>query len=98
MRKNRKLALLFSMLGLVVATLTLSLELGASPANITSIYDGTALIAAAHLGHIEVVKVLIDRRLMPCHPTCPWPPKNFLSFGHVNGKARGAKQIGQPSC
>ena len=26
----------------------------------TSIYDGTALIAAAHLGHADVVKILID--------------------------------------
>lgn len=33
---------------------------GASAANITSPYDGTALIAAAHLGHHEVVKRLID--------------------------------------
>jgi len=36
------------------------LELGASASNITSPYDGTALIAAAHLGHHEVVKMLID--------------------------------------
>jgi ankyrin repeat protein len=41
-------------------TLALSLELGASPANITSIYDGTALIAAAHLGHVKVVEILIE--------------------------------------
>jgi hypothetical protein len=41
------------------ATLTLALELGASPKNITSRYDGTALIAAAHLGHVEVVRLLI---------------------------------------
>jgi ankyrin repeat protein len=32
---------------------------GASARNITSPYDGTALIAAAHLGHAEVVRVLI---------------------------------------
>ncbi|MGI9478778.1 MAG: ankyrin repeat domain-containing protein [Hyphomicrobiaceae bacterium] len=37
----------------------LLVELGASPRNITSVYDGTALIAAAHLGHVDVVKVLI---------------------------------------
>ncbi|MGI9520215.1 MAG: ankyrin repeat domain-containing protein [Hyphomicrobiaceae bacterium] len=36
-----------------------AIKLGANPRNITSIYDGTALIAAAHLGHVEVVKVLI---------------------------------------
>ena len=40
--------------------LRLALELGASPANITSRYDGTALIAAAHLGHVEVVQTLVD--------------------------------------
>ena len=43
-----------------VPTLALSLELGASAANITSIYDGTALIAAAHLGHVRVVEILIE--------------------------------------
>jgi len=41
-------------------TLLLSLKLGASPGNVTSRYDGTALIAAAHLGHVEVVQTLID--------------------------------------
>lgn len=39
--------------------LDLALSLGASAANTTSPYDGTALIAAAHLGHHEVVKSLI---------------------------------------
>ncbi len=38
----------------------LVLDLGASAANITSPYDGTALIAAAHLGHHRVVKRLIE--------------------------------------
>ena len=38
----------------------LSLELGANPGNVTSPYDGTALIAAAHLGHHQVVKHLIE--------------------------------------
>jgi ankyrin repeat protein len=42
-----------------VRTLRLALELGASARNVTSRYDGTALIAAAHLGHAEVVRVLI---------------------------------------
>jgi ankyrin repeat protein len=42
-----------------VPTLKLALELGASASNVTSRYDGTALIAAAHLGHAEVVRVLI---------------------------------------
>ena len=40
-------------------TLRLALELGASARNVTSRYDGTALIAAAHLGHVEVVRELI---------------------------------------
>jgi ankyrin repeat protein len=35
------------------------LDGGASARNITSRYDGTALIAAAHLGHAEAVKLLI---------------------------------------
>jgi len=42
-----------------IETLRLSLELGGNPGNITSRYDGTALIAAAHLGHLEVVQILI---------------------------------------
>ena len=42
-----------------VSTLTVALALGASAGNVTSRYDGTALIAAAHLGHVEVVRTLI---------------------------------------
>lgn len=42
-----------------VRTLATALDLGASAANVTSPYDGTALIAAAHLGHDEVVRMLI---------------------------------------
>ena len=41
------------------ATLQLLLERGASAALVTSRYDGTALIAAAHLGHDGVVRQLI---------------------------------------
>jgi ankyrin repeat protein len=37
----------------------LALSLGAKPGNVTSPYEGTALIAAAHLGHYEIVKRLI---------------------------------------
>jgi hypothetical protein len=40
-------------------TLKAALALGASASNVTSRYDGTALIAAAHLGHHEVVRELI---------------------------------------
>jgi ankyrin repeat protein len=43
-----------------IPTLKLALELEASAKNVTSPYDGTALIAAAHLGHAEVVQILID--------------------------------------
>ena len=43
-----------------IPTLKLSLELGGSAQNVTSRYDGTALIAAAHLGHFEVVQILIN--------------------------------------
>lgn len=40
-------------------TLRLLLSLGASARQVTSRYDGTALIAAAHLGHTGVVRQLI---------------------------------------
>jgi uncharacterized protein len=43
-----------------VGTLRMLLQLGASAKQVTSRYDGTALIAAAHLGHDLVVKMLID--------------------------------------
>jgi ankyrin repeat protein len=42
------------------ATLAVLLEVGASAKLITSRYDGTALIAAAHLGHDGVVRQLIQ--------------------------------------
>ena len=42
-----------------VEMLKLALSLGTDPRAITSPYNGTALIAAAHLGHAEVVRVLI---------------------------------------
>jgi uncharacterized protein len=40
-------------------TLRVALSLGGSAKNVTSRYDGTALIAAAHLGHADVVRELI---------------------------------------
>jgi uncharacterized protein len=43
-----------------VLMLQVALRGGARARNVTSPYDGTALIAAAHLGHDEVVKVLIE--------------------------------------
>ena len=45
----------------------LALSLGANAGNVTSPYDGTALIAAAHLGHYEVVEILIEAGAPPDH-------------------------------
>lgn len=42
-----------------VETLRILLASGASAKNVTSPYDGTALIAAAHLGHETVVRELV---------------------------------------
>ena len=39
--------------------MSLAIALGNDPGLTTSPYDGTALIAAAHLGHVEVVRRLI---------------------------------------
>ena len=43
-----------------VETLKAALALGNKATNVTSPYQGTALIAAAHLGHDEVVRILIE--------------------------------------
>ena len=43
-----------------VEMIRLGLEFGADPGAVTSPYDGTALIAAAHLGQVETVQALID--------------------------------------
>lgn len=45
-----------------VPMLKIALEGGGNAKAITSRYDGTALIAAAHLGHAEVVRMLIAAR------------------------------------
>lgn len=37
-------------------------SVGGNSANVTSIYDGTALIAASHLGHAAVVRALIEAK------------------------------------
>ncbi len=52
-----------------VEMLKLALDGGASARNITSPYDGTALIAAAHLGHAEVVRMLIAAKAPLDHVT-----------------------------
>jgi uncharacterized protein len=41
------------------AMLRIALDGGADARAITSPYDGTALIAAAHLGHVEIVRMLV---------------------------------------
>ena len=38
----------------------LAIRLGNRPDLVTSVYAGTALIAAAHLGHHQVVRILVD--------------------------------------
>jgi ankyrin repeat protein len=42
-----------------IEMLNLALEGGASARNVTTPYDDTALSAAAHLGHVEAVRILI---------------------------------------
>jgi uncharacterized protein len=42
-----------------VPMLKIAIEGGGNPKAVTSRYDGTALIAAAHLGHAEIVRILI---------------------------------------
>jgi ankyrin repeat protein len=45
-----------------VEMVALALAAGADATLVTSPYDGTALIAAAHLGHVEVVRALIKAK------------------------------------
>lgn len=45
-----------------VPMLKLAIASGGNTGLVTSPYDGTALIAAAHLGHVEVVQTLIDAK------------------------------------
>ena len=54
-----------------IEMLNLALQGGASARNITTPYDGTALISAAHLGHVEAVRILIA---------------NKAPLDHVNGR------------
>ena len=44
------------------AMVELAIKSGADPGLTTSRYDGTALIASAHLGHVEVVRLLIKAK------------------------------------
>ncbi len=45
-----------------VEMLKLALEAGANPRAVTSPYQGTALIAAAHRGHVDIVRSLIEAK------------------------------------
>jgi ankyrin repeat protein len=45
-----------------IEMLKIALEGGANPRNVTTFADGTALSAAAHLGHVEVVRILIAHK------------------------------------
>jgi ankyrin repeat protein len=45
-----------------LAMLQLAIRSGGNAAQVTSPYEGTALIAAAHLGHVEIVRALIDAK------------------------------------
>ncbi len=47
--------------------LKLAVRLGGNPRNMTSMYDGTALIATAHLGHVEVVRYLLTTKVKVDH-------------------------------
>lgn len=45
-----------------IELLTIALEGGASAGSVTTPVDGTALTAAAHLGHVEAVRILIAHK------------------------------------
>ncbi len=45
-----------------VEMVKLALAADANAGQVTSPYDGTALIASAHLGHVEVVRALIEAK------------------------------------
>jgi ankyrin repeat protein len=45
-----------------IEMLNIALEGGANPRNVTTFSDGTALSAAAHFGHVEVVRILIANK------------------------------------
>jgi len=55
-----------------VPTLEVALAIGCSARNVTSRYDGTALIAAAHLGHDGVVRTLISAGAPLDHVNLGW--------------------------
>ena len=68
--------------------LKLAIASGGNTRAITSPYKGTALIAAAHLGHAEVVAAL-SRRQGPSRP-CQQPGLDRAHRGHRAGRRRPA--------
>ena len=69
-------------------TLRLALALGASARNVTSRYDGTALIAAAHLGHADVVRILIKAGApWITSTTCGWTAPSSRSSSAMAARA-----------
>jgi uncharacterized protein len=50
-----------------IELLKIGLEGGADPKAIAGNYDGTALITAAHRGHTEIVKALLEAKAPPDH-------------------------------
>ena len=61
-----------------IEMLNIALEGGANPRNVTTFSDGTALSAAAHLGHAEVVRILIAHK---------------APLDHVNGRGWTALHV-----
>ena len=61
-----------------IEMLNIALEGGANPRNVTTFSDGTALSAAAHLGHVEVVRILIAHK---------------APLDHVNGRGWTALHV-----
>ncbi|HVI13301.1 MAG TPA: hypothetical protein VM822_10555 [Pseudolabrys sp.] len=53
----------------------LALEGGCKATNVTSPYEGTALIAAAHLGHDEVVRISLPPSRLLITPTISDEPR-----------------------
>ena len=90
-----------------VPTLEVALALGASAKNVTSRYDGTALIAAAHLGHVEAVRTLIRAgapldhvnnlgwtALLRVHRARRWRPASHRNTASV-GQGRSKREPGR---
>src|SRR4028119_384837 len=76
-----------------VSTLKALLDAGASAKLVTSVYDGTALIAAAHLGHAGAVRALISASAP--HAGAPPRPRGGRARAHPSQRpARSRQQPG----